>query len=96
MGRFRPKLTHARADAGRFRSPRTETAQASPNGRGMGRSRPSPWSDAAPRLLHPEDLLERRRPLIWDPLGEQLGHRVLPARVDLLTREILACALEVV
>ena len=39
-------------------------------------------------LLEPEDLLERRRPLVGYSLFEELRHRVLPAGVDLLGRPV--------
>jgi hypothetical protein len=50
----------------------------------------------APRRLHPEDLLQRRRPLVGDALVEQPRHRVLPARVDGLLDEERGGALEVI
>ena len=47
------------------------------------------------RSVEPEDLVERRRPALRHALLEELRHRVLPARADLLRRQITLGSLEI-
>src|SRR5438477_685904 len=57
---------------------------------------PAPTIPIRMPSVEPEDLFERRGPFGRNALLEQVGHRVLPARVYLLLRHVRARRLEIV